>query len=215
MPVLNPPRAVETAVDKYLALAALAASGLPVPPTWTGESAAEALEAFEALGGDVVVKPLFGSEGRGLVRVSDRELARRTFQTLERLGAVLHVQRTVRHPGHDLRRLRPGRPGSRRDPPACPRRRLADERGRRRPSRAVRGRPRDRTARPPRGPRRGGPDGGRRPSARPRPRRPGRPRGQRRPRLARPRPGDGGRCRGRDPENARLRSDWCIGCLSS
>jgi ribosomal protein S6--L-glutamate ligase len=103
IPVLNPPRAVETAVDKYLALAALAAAELPVPQTWSGESAAEALEAFEALGGDVVVKPLFGSEGRGLVRVSHRELARRTFQTLERLGAVLYVQRAIRHPGHDLR----------------------------------------------------------------------------------------------------------------
>src|SRR3954451_5402726 len=37
IPVLNPPRAVETAVDKYLALAALAAAGLPIPPTWSGE----------------------------------------------------------------------------------------------------------------------------------------------------------------------------------
>jgi ribosomal protein S6--L-glutamate ligase len=103
IPVLNPPRAVETAVDKYLALAALGAAGLPIPPTWSGESSAEALAAFEALGGDVVVKPLFGSEGRGLIRVSHRELARRTFQALERLGAVLYVQRAVRHPGHDVR----------------------------------------------------------------------------------------------------------------
>src|SRR5690349_3139183 len=63
--VLNPPRAVEVAVDKYLALAQLDAAGLPVPPTWTGESAEAALTAFEELGGDVVVKPLFGSEGRG------------------------------------------------------------------------------------------------------------------------------------------------------
>jgi ribosomal protein S6--L-glutamate ligase len=61
------------------------------------------MKAFEALGGDVVVKPLFGSEGRGLVRVGDPELARRTFHTLERLGAVLYLQRAVRHPGHDLR----------------------------------------------------------------------------------------------------------------
>jgi len=103
VPVLNPPRAVEAAVDKYLTLALLDASGMPVPPTWVGESSAEGLAAFEALGGDVVVKPLFGSEGRGIVRVSDFELARRTFQTLERLGAVLYVQRTIRHPGHDLR----------------------------------------------------------------------------------------------------------------
>ena len=50
-----------------------------------------------------MVKPLFGSEGRGLVRVSDRELARRAFTTLERLGAVLYAQKAVRHPGHDFR----------------------------------------------------------------------------------------------------------------
>jgi tetrahydromethanopterin:alpha-L-glutamate ligase len=103
VPVVNPPAAIEAAVDKYLALARLDAAGLAVPPTWAGESAACALEAFEALGGDVVVKPLFGAEGRGLVRVSDRELARRAFQTLERLGAVLYLQQFVRHPGHDLR----------------------------------------------------------------------------------------------------------------
>jgi tetrahydromethanopterin:alpha-L-glutamate ligase len=103
VPVWNPPRAVEAAVDKYLTLALLDHAGLPVPVTWTGQSAAEALEAFEALGGDVVIKPLFGSEGRGLVRVSDPDLAWRTCHTLERLGAVLYLQRMIRHPGHDLR----------------------------------------------------------------------------------------------------------------
>jgi len=103
VPVLNPPRAVEVSVDKYLSLALLERAGLPVPPTFAGESAKDALAAFEALGGDVVVKPLFGSEGRGLVRVSDRELARRTFVTLERLGAVIYAQKAVRHPGHDYR----------------------------------------------------------------------------------------------------------------
>ncbi len=103
VPVWNPPRAVEAAVDKYLTLALLDQAGLPVPPTWTGQTANEALAAFENLGGDVVVKPLFGSEGRGLVRVSDRELAWRTLHALERLGAVLYLQQTIRHPGHDIR----------------------------------------------------------------------------------------------------------------
>jgi ribosomal protein S6--L-glutamate ligase len=90
-------------VDKYLTLSLLERSCIPVPQTWVGESATEALEAFKALGGDVVVKPLFGSEGRGLVRVSDAELAWRTFHALERLDAVLYIQQMVRHPGHDLR----------------------------------------------------------------------------------------------------------------
>jgi tetrahydromethanopterin:alpha-L-glutamate ligase len=103
VPILNPPRAVEAAVDKYLTLALLEGAGMPVPPTWAGQGAAEALVAFESLGGDVVVKPLFGSEGRGLVRISEKELAWRTFHALERLGAILYVQRTVRHPGHDYR----------------------------------------------------------------------------------------------------------------
>ena len=103
VPVVNPPRAVEAAVDKYLALARIEAAGHPVPPTWVGESAAEALVAFRALGGDVVVKPLFGSEGRGLVRVTDPEIAFRTFGTLEQLRAVIYVQRYVANPGFDLR----------------------------------------------------------------------------------------------------------------
>jgi ribosomal protein S6--L-glutamate ligase len=103
IPVLNPPRAVEAAVDKYLTLALLERSSLPVPATWIGQSATEALAAFDILGGDVVVKPLFGSEGRGLVRLGEKEVAWRTFHALERIGAVLYVQRFVRHPGHDVR----------------------------------------------------------------------------------------------------------------
>ena len=103
VPVINPPRSIEAAVDKYLSLALLKEAGLPVPATWTCQSAVSALAAFEGLGGDVIVKPLFGSEGRGMFRVSDRELAWRTFHTLERLGAVLYLQRVVTHPGFDLR----------------------------------------------------------------------------------------------------------------
>lgn len=103
--IINPPRAVEAAVDKYLALARLELHGLPVPPTWVGESADAALDAFDRLGRDVVVKPLFGSEGRGLMRVSDPDLALRAFRTLEQLGAVLYLQKFLRHDGEDLRIL--------------------------------------------------------------------------------------------------------------
>jgi len=103
VPVINPPRAIETAVDKYLALCRMEAAGLPVPETVACESAETALAAFAQLGSDVVVKPLFGSQGRGMMRVSDPELAVRAFGTLERLGSVIHLQRFVHHPGWDLR----------------------------------------------------------------------------------------------------------------
>jgi ribosomal protein S6--L-glutamate ligase len=101
--VLNPPLAIETCVDKYLASARLEAAGLQVPPTIVCQHADAALEGFATLGGDVVVKPLFGSEGRGMVRVNDPDLAWRTFRTLERLQCVLYLQKFIAHRGWDLR----------------------------------------------------------------------------------------------------------------
>lgn len=105
VPVLNPPAALETCVDKYLACARLEAAGVPVPATVVVQDAGEALKAFAALGGDVVVKPLFGSEGQGMTRVSEPEIAWRVFHALARAGSVLYLQRFVRHPGWDLRVL--------------------------------------------------------------------------------------------------------------
>lgn len=101
--VLNPPRAVEACVDKYLTTARLAAAGLPTPDTHVSQTIEAALDGFDRLGGDVVVKPLFGSEGRGMVRLTDPETAWRTFHALARTGQVVYQQRFVRHPGWDLR----------------------------------------------------------------------------------------------------------------
>jgi ribosomal protein S6--L-glutamate ligase len=101
--VLNPARAIEMCVDKYWTTARLADAGLRVPPTVVCQHADAAMEAFEQLGCDVIVKPIFGSEGRGMVRVSDVDMAWRTFRTLERTQAVLYLQQYVAHPGWDLR----------------------------------------------------------------------------------------------------------------
>lgn len=101
--VFNPPRALETCIDKYLTTHRLAAAGLPVPRTWAGQTAEQALQAFGELGGDVVIKPLFGSEGRGMVRVCDSEVAWRTCHAIEQIGGVIYLQEFVQHPGWDLR----------------------------------------------------------------------------------------------------------------
>ena len=103
--VINSPKSLECAVDKYLTTARLHEVGLPVPETIVCEHEDDALAAFEQLGGDVVVKPLFGAEGRGIVRVSDPDLAHRTFRTLMRLNAVLYLQRFIDHEGFDVRVL--------------------------------------------------------------------------------------------------------------
>jgi RimK family alpha-L-glutamate ligase len=103
--VINPPRAVEAAVDKYLASARLAAAGLDTPPTVVCQTVDDAMQAFASLGGDVVLKPLFGAEGRGIARLNDEAMAQRAFSLLAQLGAVLYLQQFIPHDGYDLRVL--------------------------------------------------------------------------------------------------------------
>ena len=103
VPVVNSPRCIERSVDKYFTSALLEHAGLPTPRTLVCERFDDAMAAFRALGGDVVVKPLFGSEGRGIVRVSDVDLAYRTFRALEVVRSVFYVQEYLPHGGRDLR----------------------------------------------------------------------------------------------------------------
>ena len=102
MPVVNPPRAVERTVDKHWTSRLLGEAGVPTPRTIAAESFEDAMEAFRGLG-DVLVKPLFGSGGRGIVRVTDEDLAYRTFRALEMQRAVFYVQEFVPHGRSDLR----------------------------------------------------------------------------------------------------------------
>jgi len=101
--VLNPPRALETCIDKFLTTHRLAMAGLRVPRTWVGQTANDAMTAFERLSGEVVVKPLFGSEGHGVERVNDSTIARKVFSNIEAAGGVLYLQEFILHAGWDLR----------------------------------------------------------------------------------------------------------------
>lgn len=100
--VLNPAGALERTVDKFYTSFLLEDAGLPTPRTTVAECEGDARAAFRELG-DVIVKPLFGANGRGMVRVSDEEIAFRVFRALELERAVYYVQETVAHDGRDLR----------------------------------------------------------------------------------------------------------------
>lgn len=100
--VINAGRAIERTIDKGWTTALLAERGLPTPETVVCESAAEAMRAFREMG-DVVIKPLFGSMGLGIVRVTDEQTAWRVIRAVERIGGVFYVQRTIRHAGFDVR----------------------------------------------------------------------------------------------------------------
>ncbi|MEM2108347.1 MAG: RimK family alpha-L-glutamate ligase, partial [Candidatus Bathyarchaeia archaeon] len=101
--VINPAEAIEHCVDKYDILAILEDNGIPVPRTVVTESVNEALKAFNELGGDVVVKPLFGSRGIGATRVVDAEVANTVFKAITFHHGVIYIQEFVPHGTSDIR----------------------------------------------------------------------------------------------------------------
>lgn len=99
-PVVNPPRSLEIAIDKYLSLALLARAGLRVPSTAVVQGGPAAQRAWEEFAAPCVAKPLFGSRGRGIHLVGSAAEA-------AAIGAagVSYLQEFIPHPGWDLRVL--------------------------------------------------------------------------------------------------------------
>ena len=102
VPVVNGPRAIERSVDKFYTTALLCEAGLPSPETVVCESVTDAMTAVRRLG-DVVIKPLFGSLGHGMVQVSDPDVALRVMRALDQTRPVFYVQRAIDHGGRDIR----------------------------------------------------------------------------------------------------------------
>ncbi len=99
VPVLNDARAIERCVDKSATSFLLARAGLPTPPTWTVEGIARAREiaaAAAASGEALVLKPLFGAQGRGLRLVAGPV----DLPPPEAVAGVYYLQRYL-HPAPD------------------------------------------------------------------------------------------------------------------
>jgi RimK family alpha-L-glutamate ligase len=100
--VVNSASAIERTVDKYYTSFLLADVGIPTPRTLVTEDFDTALAACREMG-DVVVKPLFGSEGKGMVRITDRETAYRVLRAWELNRYVYYLQEYVPHFQEDIR----------------------------------------------------------------------------------------------------------------
>lgn len=105
VPVYNDGRAIERTVDKAMTSFVLSRAGIPTPATWVTESAHEAktIVAKEtAAGTELVIKPLFGSQGAGLKRIAGVA----SLPALADYDGVCYLQRYI-EPGasgwHDWR----------------------------------------------------------------------------------------------------------------
>ena len=101
--VINPADAIEIAVDKYYTSTRLEDAGIRTPRTVVTERFEEAMKTFDELGGDVVVKPLFGSLGMGITRISDTDVAYRVFRALDMTKSVYYLQEFIPHGNRDIR----------------------------------------------------------------------------------------------------------------
>lgn len=111
--VYNDARAIERSVDKSMTSLLLHAAGVPTPPTWAMESPAQAQRLVireSAAGHALVIKPLFGSQGKGLRRVGRVDGVHVPLPPLEPYGGLAYLQRFVppqdpAAPGFDWRVL--------------------------------------------------------------------------------------------------------------
>jgi [lysine-biosynthesis-protein LysW]--L-2-aminoadipate ligase len=107
IPAVSSHRVVANCGDKMLTSSLLEEAGLPTPRTVVAFSPETALEAIEEMGYPVVLKPLFGSWGRLLARINDRDAAEALVEHKATLGGYLHgifyIQEYVGKPGRDIR----------------------------------------------------------------------------------------------------------------
>jgi RimK family alpha-L-glutamate ligase len=109
VPVYNDARAIERSVDKSMTSVLLHAAGVPTPAAWAIEDRAQAERLVlreSAAGRTLVLKPLFGSQGKGLMLVGHVDGRHRPLPRLQgEYGGLAYLQRFVVNAGFDWRVL--------------------------------------------------------------------------------------------------------------
>lgn len=112
VPVYNDARAIERSVDKSMTSLLLHAARIASPPTWATESLAHAQRIAireGAAGHALVLKPLFGSQGKGLQLVGQVDGVHHPLPNIEATyGSLAYLQRFIpalTTPGFDWRVL--------------------------------------------------------------------------------------------------------------
>jgi len=103
--LMNSRNSLEISSDKFLTSVYLERYKIPTPKTVICENPDEALASFEDLGGDVVIKPLYGSKGIGISRLTDKGFAENVIYSLAELNQIFYLQEFVEHQNRDIRVL--------------------------------------------------------------------------------------------------------------
>ncbi len=107
IPSVNAARVAATCGDKLATTAALQAAGVPQPNARLAFTPEAALDLIEEMGYPVVLKPVIGSWGRLVSKITDREAAEAVLEHREVLGnyqqQIYYIQEYIEKPGRDIR----------------------------------------------------------------------------------------------------------------
>jgi len=103
--LINSRESLEIASDKFLTSLYLEKNNIATPKTIICESSDDALASFDELGGDIVLKPLYGSKGIGVTRINDRAFAENVIYGLSHLNEIFYLQEFIEHYNRDIRIL--------------------------------------------------------------------------------------------------------------
>jgi [lysine-biosynthesis-protein LysW]---L-2-aminoadipate ligase len=107
IPTVNRAEVSAVCGDKLATTAALHAAGVPQPEARLAFTPETALQAIEAMGYPVVLKPVIGSWGRLVAKANDRQSAEAILEHREVLGTYQHqiyyIQQYIEKPGRDIR----------------------------------------------------------------------------------------------------------------
>ena len=103
IPVMNSPTAIQNAANKFFSFYLFKQAQLPIPHTVVTSDWDVALKATKEFR-NVVAKPIFGSQGKGIVKLeSTQPDLKQKLATLLKERGVLYLQQFVPNPGRDIR----------------------------------------------------------------------------------------------------------------
>ena len=102
--VVNSIEAFLNAVDKFRTSVLLSMNNIKTPETLVTERGVDAMRYFEKVG-KAVVKPVFGSQGKGMLLIDQKDSAWRAFKLQKYYEVPIYIQRFVEHGNRDIRVL--------------------------------------------------------------------------------------------------------------
>jgi len=112
VPVINRFEVANNCANKMLTSLLLKKHKVPTPKTYSSVSSGAALETLDEEGYPLVIKPIIGSWGRGVMALKDRETADAIVEVRELsdgpLDRIYYLQEMVNRPPRDIRAITVG-----------------------------------------------------------------------------------------------------------